>query len=479
MLKGMALGVVLALIFAVAVRLEAMWYVVSGLLVILFTCLFGVLIGHYLFEARRKQLQRKGLELLREAGDELPGLSDQLVTLAWTRDRSQLVGVWERLRRIRPAVEELGGLTIAAVFRAMAMSALFAVLGGAISFAVFLTSYMQVERMTQQNALIERQIAQTDQQMRTLDVQISLSIAERRQATLRELIADISADPRHECGADVPLSKLGGKKRCLRDGTLRQISAFFPTLTAYRPLLPAAETAANTLAPDPTSPEQAQFLRLLSTLDIEVGDEALDLAQPATFLDHADLHATELARIRLPGVRMRGVQLYDADLTGADLHGADATLGRLSRARLVQANLADAVLRTANLAGADLTGANLAGADLTAALLKGAVLSQAQLAKAKLHGADLTGVDLVGADLTDADLALADLQTATLPTVPKVRAAAFWWLGLYPPDYAAKLGVDADALARNRAALDRLRKEGADVAAIVQELKTAAPSAPG
>jgi hypothetical protein len=65
--------------------------------------------------------------------------------------------------------------------------------------------------------------------------------------------------------------------------------------------------------------------------------------------------------------------------------------------------------------------------------------------RAILHGARLSRCDLSTADLTDADLALADLSEATLPQIPKVRAAGFWWLGVYNPDYAAKgrYGVEA------------------------------------
>jgi len=65
--------------------------------------------------------------------------------------------------------------------------------------------------------------------------------------------------------------------------------------------------------------------------------------------------------------------------------------------------------------------------------------------------------------------------------VPKGRAAAFWWLADYPPDYAAKLGLDAAALQRNQTGIDRLRTapDALAMAAIVDELKAAYPSAPG
>jgi len=468
MIKGMALGVVLAFVISVAFRLESMWFVVSSVLTLMITCMFGVLIGHYVFEHRRKRLQRQGLAVLREAGGELPGLGERLLSLAWTRDHNQLPDLWERLRRIRPAAEELAGLTIAAAFRVMAMSTLFAVLGGAISFAVFLTSYMQVERMDAQNTLIATQIEQTGEQMKfaalSQQIDVALSIAERRQVTIRELFAVINNDSR-------PGNKLGKQ-------TANLIAVAVDQLQPYVGVTVDPETGENKMSTAVQSPEQEQLLRYLAAANVDFTE--LDLSR--AFLDHADLHGVELAHVQLPRVRMRRAQLFDATLTGANLAGVDLTLAVLSRADLGGSNLATAVLHKANLAEANLSDANLADADLSAAVLTRAVLKQAQLGRAVLHGARLTGCNLASADLTDSDLALADLSEAALPPVPKVRAAAYWWLGVYAPDFAAKLGLDAAAQQRNRAALDRIHAaplDAAGIAAQVQELKAAAPSAPG
>lgn len=483
MIKGMAVGVILALVVGVALKLQAMWYIASGILTILFVCLFGVLIGHYVFESRRKRVQAKSIEMLREASAELPALSDNLMTLLWSRDRAYLPNLWDRIRRIRPAVEEIAGLTIAMIFRTMAMSALFAVLGAAISFAVFLTSFMQVERMTEQNKLIQAQLKQTDDQMkfnaRAQDVALALSVGDRRQVMLRDLISDVNSARDTACGPDVPLSRLGEKKRCLPDNTARQIATFVALLQPYKPVVASPDGSQNDVADTARSPEQQQFLRYLSANNIEVGSEALDLS--TAFLDHADLHATALERVRLTSVSMRNVKLYDADLSGAELAGADMTLAVAARTKLTGANLAAAKLHKANFSGADLTNANLVDAVITGANLKGAVVQGAQLGRAVFHGANLADVDLTGADLTDADLALANLARSTMPPVPKVRAAAFWWLGVYTPEYAALLGLGPEVQQRNQAAFDRLGTATSpeDATAIVQELKTAAPSAPG
>ncbi len=482
MIKGMAMGVVLALVISVAFRVEAMWAIATGMLTLLITCLFGVLIGHYLFENRRKRLQKRGLDMLREAGGELPGLGERLFSLAWTRDRSQLPDLWDRLSRFRPAAQEIAGLSIAALFRVLAMSTLFAVLGGAISFAVFLTSYMQVERMDAQNALITQQIAQTSKQMEFAElsqqVDVALSIAERRQITVRELLTIINNEIRTN-------KKLDEQARNI-------IAVAVAQLEPYIGVTVDRNTGKSVMSTEVKSPEQEQLLRYLAAIKADKTDrvdkvDRVDLAEldlSRAFLDHADLHDINLDHIQLPRVRMRQTKLHDSSLVGANLAGADLSLAILARTDLSSSNtnLAAAILHKANLTGANLSEANLTGADLSAAVLNSAVFKQTQLGGATLHGARLAGCDLATADITDTDLALADLSEAKLPQIPTVRKAAFWWLGVYSPDYAAKLGLNAEAQQRNKAALDRLQAQppldAAGITAIVQELKALAPAAP-
>lgn len=469
MIKGMAVGVVLALLGGVALKLDAAWYIASGLMLVIAALIFGAVVGHYLFEARRKRLQRHGLEMLRQAGGELPALGDELAVVVLQRDMSHLPGIWERLRRMRPAVEEVAGLGLAAFFRMAALSALFAVLGSAISFAVFLTSFMQVERMTEQNELIKVQTKLTQDQLafeeKRQAVEIALSIADRRQTTAREVFAAIANDP-GRAGDD-------GRKG-LTQGTRLLITATVSQLQPYKGVDPID----NNVTHQVKSPEQEQVLRYLSAVNVDVSE--LDLSR--AFLDHVDLHSTELPQIQLPGVSIQQAALYDAKFPGANLALADLSITQLARTDLSGANLTDAKLVDAVLVDAVLTDANLVRADLTRANLRKAVLKQAQLGSANLGGADFTQCDLASTDLTDADLALADLSALDrTPLVPKTRAAAHWWLAVYSDDYAAKLGVSPDQNAKNREAMTRMRAAAtpADALAIVAEAKRAAPNAPG
>lgn len=468
MIKGMAVGVVLALLGGVALKLDAAWYIASGLMLVLAALVFGAVVGHYMFEARRKRLQRHGLDMLRQAGSELPGLGDELAVVVLQRDMSHLPSVWERLRRLRPAVEEVAGLGFAAFFRMAALSALFAVLGSAISFAVFLTSFMQVERMTEQNELIRVQTDLTIKQLafeeKRQAVEIALSIADRRQTTAREVFAAIASDP----------GKGGGERKELTQGTRLLITATVSQLQPYKGVDPVD----NAVTEDIKSPEQEQVLRYLSAVNVDVSE--IDLSR--AFLNHVDLHSTELPQLQLPGVSIRQAALYDAKFPAANLALADLSISQLARTDLSGANLTDAKLVDAILVDAVLTDANLVRADLTRASLRKTVLTKAQLGSAILHGVDFTQCDLATTDLTDADLALADLSALDrTPLVPKTRAAGSWWLAVYSDDYAAKLGVSPAQNAKNREAMTRMRAAPTidEARAIVAEAKAAAPNAPG
>ncbi len=471
MIKGMAMGIVLALVVSVAFRLESMWFVASSVLTLVVMCLFGVLIGNYVFESRRKRMQRQGLALVRQAGGELPGLSDDLMYLLVNRDRNHLPVLWQRLGRIQPAIEEFIGLTLAAVFRVMAMSTLFAVLGGAISFAVFLASYMQVERMEAQNKLIGEQIRQADEQMRFAkeqqQIEVALSIAEHRQVAAREALAVINNDR----------GPAQAGKRSLSPTAANLVAVALSQLEPYRGVTVDPDTGDNILADHITSPEQEQLVRYLAAANVNLTE--LDLSR--AFLDDARLHDIDLAHIQLPRVRLRRAVVHDTNFAGANLAGADLSLAVMSRSDLSGANLATARLHWTNLVGAKLADTNLAEADLALANLRGAALNNTQFGRARLCGAKFSGVDVGGADLSEADLALADFETATLPQVPKIRSANFWWLGVYPQDYAARLGLGAEDQARNKTGLDRLRMAPGDpvaVSAIIDELKAAAPHPP-
>lgn len=489
LLKGVSLGVVLSLMFTVGARLEAGWYVVSGLLLICVAMVFGVIVGHYVFESRKKKLQRNAASLLGDATALLPAISEDLLSLVQTRDRHHLHAVWARLGRVGPSMRELVGLMTAMIFRVMAMSSLLAVLGGAISFAVFLATYLQVEKMTQQNELLQSQnkLIESEYQANLLarEVDISLSVAGQRQAIVLELIGAIDdelalikaqrvangellAAVRHDDDNDAV------ERVELSTGMYRRIQRTLAQLGPYRIVDPAQGKVAG----EARSPEQELLVRYLEGSQVKLGPLSLRKA----YLSFTDLSELELAEVDLNAARFEAATMTRIDLSEAYLE--ETYLGRVSadEARFVGAKMTRADLRGAALAGADFSGAILREADL-----RGAVLARTTFDKADLSGANLAGVDLAEADFHPAKLDGADLTGADLrkvhkaPAVSQIKAAKFWWLAAYGEPVAQAIGLPPERNQANVEAGARLRgaADAGAAAAIAEELQKAAPAAPG
>ena len=506
LVKGIALGVVMSLVVMVANKLDALWYAVSGLLVILVALLFGAIVGHYVYEGRRRRLQRDAAGLLAEAGAALPALSEDLLALVQTRDRHHLHALWARLGRVRPAARELVLLGVAMVFRVMAMSSLFAVLGGAISFAVFLATYLQVERMGEQNTLLRAQNDFVQAELRAVyeqsNVDAALSVAAQRQTIVLGLMNAVDAEIslRKEArmqadGLDEP-SAAGEREVRLSAGMYRRITRTLAQLQPYYAVEPilgevveievgaGAEGAArrvrllHRVSTALRSPEQEMLVRFLEGSHVDLSQVILRRA----FLEGADLRELELAKIDLSEARLAGAALAGADLSGAYLEGATLGGASLERAILVKAKLGGADLRRAQLGGADLSGASLGGADLTLAELRAATLDKANLEGASLAGADLKDADLLQVKLKDADLTGADLSAVNkAPAIEAIRGARSWWLAGLSDEAAAKLGLSAERVAANKEAIARLRAPGQTpegAATILEELRASAPTAP-
>jgi uncharacterized protein YjbI with pentapeptide repeats/uncharacterized protein YneF (UPF0154 family) len=490
LIKGMALGVVLSLVVTVGSKLDAVWYVASGLLLIAVAMIFGVIIGHYVFESRKKRLQKNALGLLADASTVLPAATEDLLALAQTHDRHHLHALWARLTRIKPTLRELSGLLFAMIFRVMAMSTLIAVLGGAISFAVFLATYLQVERMGEQNKLLENQNAMVEEEIKLVrkqmkaddaarKVDLSLSIAAQRQAVVLGLIDAIDAEIALLKADDVGRGEgLGyvrpgsSKKIEISTGMYRRIQRTLSQLDPYRVVVPETMTVDDTLR----SPEQELLIHYLESSTIDLTRLSLRRA----YFVGADLSELEIGEIDLNESRFDGAVMTRCDLSDAYLEQASLRRIEAARASFSGAHMAKANLERAALSGADLSGADLAGADLSFATLRQGTLENADLSGASLAGAILAQADmsgrlkLSGTDLTGADLSEIDKA----PRESAIKSAKNWELAVYSDALAKELGIDDARHAANKKAVAGMREaESPEAAAkILGELRGPAPA---
>lgn len=98
----------------------------------------------------------------------------------------------------------------------------------------------------------------------------------------------------------------------------------------------------------------------------------------------ADLNASDLGRVILPGARLSNVDLGTSDLSEADFRKASFYLSTL-----VGSNLKNANLQEADLAGVDFREATLHNANLRQTNLLGTIISDVDIVGADLFGARL------------------------------------------------------------------------------------------
>lgn len=215
--------------------------------------------------------------------------------------------------------------------------------------ATLAVQYLQVDRLTSQNRLLE--------------TQNQLSESTRRAALIQELsyiLNEIDEELDGLGQGDEQPSLLPVRLSRRLEG---RINALSRSLRPYQFL-----DDDGTLTARPLSPERGQLIVSL----LESGIELSEIWRVGNFLD-AELEDAELSNADLEGAILvrssfQRASLRDANLTGSQLHYADFT----------DANLAGATLQNAQLSGSTFNGAllpspsSLDGANLLSAKLQGA-----------------------------------------------------------------------------------------------------------
>ncbi|MEZ4429290.1 MAG: pentapeptide repeat-containing protein [Nannocystaceae bacterium] len=483
LIKGVALGLALALVGTMTLKLEAVWYLASGLMMIVVALIIGAILGHYVYEYNRRKVAREAGAAALQAGEAARSVWEGVLTALITRDTRYLAAVREDLTALGPLARSSGTFALALVFRMMAMGTLIAVLGGVVSFAVFLTSYMQVERMGEQNQLLQNQTKLLEEQNKLIsdqqtllqaeaastqqegEARIALAIAEQRENRLRDFIAALTTELDRAIHKPEVLARSGRintkGRYVMSDGTEALLRITLDELRPYRGVDP--ET--STLRALPSSPEQAALFRFLIAEKVE-----LDLEAPLPF----DLRNLEVGAIDLTGA--------PANLAGADLRGISLARARLGGLRLRGARLDGAVLDRAELGRVDLQEAVLSDASLRRASLRDALLNHADLRGASLVHAELRGATLSDANLEEADLTLTRLAGAREYTVDQLKAANFWWLAAVDDELAGELGLPDGVravVAKAAAEIAGHEPEALDFQGVVTRLQGQYPSPPG
>ncbi len=392
MLIGIGVGIVLTILVYSVVTFELLGSVAVGLVVVVILLLIGALVGRLIFgywlERARKIALQEIAPLIRLLEPTFRSWLDRPGELGQATSESD----WNEARMLLSYLPAHAAQLYASL-RAFAW--LGAVLSFTVTFAIFLATLMQVQRLEEQNRLIRQQNHLAESQRRSALIQELSNILDEVDEELDE--SRIVTAPASTHPATASAHSESDKEVSLSPQLTGRIVALSRSLRPYRYLNPdTGEEAAKAL-----SPERGQLLISLVN-----------------------------SRINLTEIRVAG--------------------GDFSRADLQEAYLIGAPLENLRMAQADLTLANLGAARLDYTDLRGAILVAANLSGASLGETDLTEADIRYADLRD--ISAASVWNTEL------KKAKNWKQALYDPDLAKQLGLSEAQMEFNTKARDEFQE---------------------
>lgn len=390
---GIALGIGAAIAGQLALSFATGWYVLIGLLALTALLCIGAFVGYFVASAYARRIRNSASQTSKRLVDAATKAGAEALSFAAsnraTRDPAALNAA---LFGLGSSAQDIVGWAGALIGRALAFGRLAALLGAAISFAIFLATYMQVEKLEYQNKL--------------MDASNHLQEAARRNL----LASDIEA-------LDKQLPSKAGET--LPESTIANIVNLSVSLRPYRFLqyeepdtykadgkLPADVGAAR-LSDRALSAERG---RLVLKLVRMAPANLKELAQARPDFSRADLRSTRLSKLNFAQLflsysdlrdvegflaNFQGAQLPHADFSGAELLGAKFSRPQesIDSLRRQSTDLRNARFTNARLNKADFSDADLSGADFSGAVLFDTVF----------NGARLTDVHWADAALTQAD----------------------------------------------------------------------------
>ncbi|MDA4847475.1 pentapeptide repeat-containing protein [Hoeflea poritis] len=229
----------------------------------------------------------------------------------------------DALERNRAEVAELARMGLSFFVATRSLAVVGMALGAVVSVATLLTAYIQIERLTEQNRLI--------------NIQNSLAEASRRASLNFELSNILNALDNKQDADQLLISRVSALSRSLRPYRLLQDDGSLS---------------------DPLSPERAQLLLSL----LASGVDMARIGEAGATFAYADLRGADLS----------GQKLVNVELSNADLRGANLSATSLVRVNLSSSKLpAVAKFTPTEFEGLDISGATTTEPDWLANFIKG------------------------------------------------------------------------------------------------------------
>lgn len=159
LIHGVAIGIGLSILLAMVWHMSLARTILSLLIGVSILLIIGAILGHYIFKTSWSSFKKNGLSELEVSSDELTNL------LTAPNSEDKVKALQTLIPKASADTRMLLSATVGLAFRFFALGRLFAVLGITVSFAIFLATYLQVERLAEQNSLIQLQSLSSHQQI--------------------------------------------------------------------------------------------------------------------------------------------------------------------------------------------------------------------------------------------------------------------------------------------------------------------------
>lgn len=179
-IRGIIIGVVISILFALIFSTGSMLMVFYGLIAVVILLIAGAIIGNYVYNLQKKKIDDLTEEKLNQAADDFKNTTIKVVQAALNSNKEKTLPKAIKNISKSDATVEIAKLGIAAFVRFLSFTSLITVLGGLLSFALFIATYMQVKHLETQNNLITGQ-------NKKIDIQNSLAESSRRAGIVFEL----------------------------------------------------------------------------------------------------------------------------------------------------------------------------------------------------------------------------------------------------------------------------------------------------
>ncbi len=340
-MSGIALGIVISIIFFLSMSLSVARYSLSLFLIFSVASVLAF-VGLYFYS---QHIQEK---ISDSTSPESRALLDSIFA-----SHAKVLGLGEQeFDSVKSSISVTAKYVLSVLGTFRAFGFVFAAMTVAVSSAILIATLMQVERLDQQNQLVE---------------------ASRRAALINELTAILTeideeldnSDKADERMGDVENPVPGKSGTYISEGVELSKRLVWRIVALSRSLQPYRFLEESSLSKNPYSPERAQLLMSLVASGISLND----IFRMGSF-EYSYLVDAELAN----------VFLKDTKLSFSNFEGANLVTSDLSDAYLTDCNFKSAILFNVPMVNTDLRRSNFSDARMPEAFqLEGAKLDNIEL----------------------------------------------------------------------------------------------------